>query len=74
MTKSVKTEFSTRLYEFSHGKAPRGYGSWAFSIEGGEPVWAPSSTYADARKWAKAKAAELAPEGFTGSARIEVLS
>ncbi len=66
-------DFSTREFRFSHGKEPRGFGGWAFSIEGSEPVWAPSSTYADAKKWARAKAREMAPADFTGAVRIEVL-
>lgn len=30
----MKTEFSDRAYQFSHGRAPRGRGSWAFDIDG----------------------------------------
>jgi hypothetical protein len=29
---TTKIYFNTRRYEYSHGKAPRGTGFWAFSI------------------------------------------
>ena len=48
--------FSTREYEFSHGRKPRGRGGWAFTFDDSEKIiWTiPSSmTYADARKWAR---------------------
>jgi hypothetical protein len=52
---TTKIEFSTTEFSFSHGKEPRGYGSWAFEIPGSMPVWfAPASTYADAKKVARA--------------------
>lgn len=48
-------EFDTTPFEFSHGKLPRGYGSWAFSEsrDQRDPFFAPTSTYADAKKYAK---------------------
>lgn len=67
-------EFSTRDFLFSHGKEPRGYGSWAFEIEGGPAVFAPTSTYAEAKKWAKARAREMAPAKFAGHVLINVCS
>ena len=30
---ATRVEFSTNEYEFSHGKQPRGRGSWAFEID-----------------------------------------
>lgn len=30
--RSVRPEFSTTMYEFAHGKKPRGVGHWAFWI------------------------------------------
>lgn len=67
-------EFSTRDFEFTHGKAPRGFGSWAFSIEDSAPQWAPPSSFADAKKWARARAREMAPQGFAGMVEIKVLT
>ena len=69
----MKYEFDTSKYEYSYGHSPKGYGSWAFNIEGYE-VFAPSSTYSNAKKWAKTKAKELAPSGYTGTVHIEVLT
>lgn len=49
-------EFHTSDYEFSHGKTPRGFGSWAFFFErptrnnNPEAFWVHQSTYADAKK------------------------
>jgi len=49
-------EFNTSDYELTHGKTPRGYGSWAFKIDG-QPDGAMqffSGTFNDAKKLAKA--------------------
>lgn len=67
-------EFNTRDFRFSHGKEPRGFGSWAFEIEGHELVWAPTSTFTDAKKWARAEAKKMAPAGFAGNVTIKVCS
>lgn len=54
--------FNTREYEFSHGKKPRGRGSWAFFFDDktnnvADAFWTPgSTTYAEAKKMAKAEA------------------
>ena len=48
-------EFNTSDYELSHGKTPRGYGSWGFKIDG-QPDGAMqffSGTFDAARKLAK---------------------
>jgi hypothetical protein len=57
----VKIEFNTREYEFSHGKAPRGRGSWAFffsrSMNVADAFWTPgNTTYGEAKKLARAEA------------------
>lgn len=59
--KNTKIEFNTRSYLLSHGRRPKGYGSWAFDLGGG-PVFAPASTYTQAKKWAHSIAA-LVNEG-----------
>lgn len=49
---------STDNYEFVHGRAPRGVGSWAFYLGGAgrwlaEPVFAPGMmSYGQAKAWA----------------------
>jgi hypothetical protein len=67
-------EFNTRDYLLTHGKEPRGYGSWAFMIEtkGNEPVWAPQSTYADAKKWVRGKVRAIAAPDYDGIVSIYV--
>lgn len=55
--------FSTTCYENSHGRSPKGRGSWAFgATRNPEPqdiIWAPSlSTLTEAKKFAAAVAAE----------------
>lgn len=54
----ITVYFNDRPYRTSHMKAPRGYGSWAFSFsEGGaDAIFAPSSTYQDAKRWARNEA------------------
>lgn len=52
-------EFLTDEYEFSHGCAPRGRGSWAFAEDRNahacsqQILWSPSMTYPEAKKWAR---------------------
>lgn len=65
-------EFSTREFRLSHSKEPRGYGSWAFQFEGREIIWAPTSTYADAKKWARAEVRKVAPANYAGHVVINV--
>jgi hypothetical protein len=52
-------EFNTIEFVKSHGCAPRGRGSWAFSSERNGPIenvlFSPSMTYAEAKKWARAE-------------------
>lgn len=48
--------FHTAEYELSHGRKPRGRGSWAFYVDGDElPVFSPSMTYTDAKRWVRAQ-------------------
>ena len=65
-------EFCTIEYEFSHDKAPRGRGTWAFALDRNTPpdqmFWTPSCTYAEAKKLAKAHFAK----GAAKDARILV--
>jgi hypothetical protein len=64
--------FDTTHFVLAHGVEPRGYGAWAFDVyvngkkvnarlhagdvNADEPVWAPASTYGDAKKWIRAAA------------------
>lgn len=70
-------EFSTRQYVFSHGKNPKGYGSWAFSVQeldGGKQIfWAPTSTYGLAKTWIKNHVRPLIPADYAGTVTINVL-
>ncbi len=54
--------FNTVAYEFSHGRTPRGRGSWAFAAvrnpDTKDIIWSPSMTYAEAKKHAAKIAAE----------------
>jgi len=63
MANSIKTTFSSNDYQKSHGKAPRGFGTWAFSVElesseGYSAViddvfFTPPLSLTEAKKWAK---------------------
>jgi hypothetical protein len=55
-TTKMKTEILTHRYQFAHGRAPRGFGSWAFhpnfNVDATSPeiLWVNQSTYGDAKK------------------------
>jgi hypothetical protein len=58
MTTASKIEFDTTQYQISHGKMPRGRGSWAFQVtevngwRGEAPIhFSPSMTLAEAKAW-----------------------
>lgn len=52
-------QFDTTEYEFAHGRAPKGRGSWAFFPEGSDTsdvsnaVFAPAGTFTEARRWVR---------------------
>lgn len=64
--------FDDRAFRLTHGKAPRGYGAWAFCFEGRGPVWAPSSTFADAKRWIKEHIRGEAPANYRGDVFVKV--
>lgn len=44
--------FDTTEYQRSHGKAPRGTGSWAFKVDQDHfYVFSPSMTFTEAKRW-----------------------
>ena len=66
--------YCTRDYIRSHGKAPKGYGRWAFAERfcngEGDPIFAPRSmTLTEAKKWFRA---HLQEQGVTGEFDIVV--
>jgi hypothetical protein len=73
MARKFTIFFDTRPFVRSHMKEPRGRGSWAFSIDGGEAIFSPSMTLAEARRWVRGKVAEVAPAGFDGCVAVQVL-
>lgn len=54
----MKIDVNTTQFEFSHGRKPKGFGSWAFVING-EMKWFNQSNYGDALKKAKKYARQL---------------
>lgn len=51
------TYTTTTRYEASHGRRPRGTGTWGFFFGSNtEPWWAPFGTYTQARRAAEAEA------------------
>ena len=63
---------NTAVYEYSHGRKPRGFGHWAFEVMTGSGrektvVWF-SGNYGDGAKWARTYARQ---HGYDG--RIEVM-
>lgn len=69
MSRAAAVEFNTRPFEFAHGRAPRGYGSWAFSHKRNadsldpEMIWTPyAMSYGDAKRYARSIAQQ---RGYT---------
>jgi hypothetical protein len=69
----IKIEFTTSEFEFSHGRKPKGRGSWAFEAPTWEgPKFYPSSTYAEARKAVIADVRKLAPADASATVFVNV--
>jgi hypothetical protein len=50
-------EFSTRKFELSHGKSPRGRGAWAFAFDGKDndrDLFWHMGLFVDAKRYARA--------------------
>jgi len=59
----MEIEFNTYTFQASHGKAPRGRGSWAFSLDRAgrdHLIFSPSMTYGEAKRWAREEYKRLA--------------
>jgi hypothetical protein len=65
-------EFDTKAYQWTHGRHPKGYGTWAFQFQGSKPVWAPAGTYGAAKLWVKQHIRQLAPADYTGTVIVTV--
>jgi hypothetical protein len=67
MTTTPRIVFDTTPFELSHGRSPRGRGSWCFcpfhlrnaNDYMNYTLFSPSMNYAEAKCWAKGKIAEL---------------
>jgi len=68
---TVKVEFDTTEFFRTYFRQPKGYGGWAFEFEN-RVRFAPSSTYADAKKWAVAQVRAAAPDDFAGTVVVNV--
>ncbi len=68
-------EFSTAQFVFSHGHPPRGRGCWAFAVKalGGEPIFAPFMSFAEAKAWLRDRIRTEVPGDFTGTVMVQVL-
>lgn len=70
----MAVQFDTTRYEWVHGKAPKGRGSWAFTRKAShgmeeDTFFSPSwMTYAEARTWARK---QVQAQGFQ-DATVEV--
>jgi len=73
MAQHIGFEFSTREFELSHGRSPKGRGSWAFEYDGQEPVFTPGGmTYLEAKAWVKTRIRSEAPADFVGVVVVNV--
>ena len=57
----MRIEFTTRDYEASHGRKPRGRGLWLFDIDGNE--FLVYGTLTEAKKQCRQHIKETIPEG-----------
>lgn len=71
-------DFETAPYVRSHGKEPRGRGSWAFSIierpDVNDPnaiLWSPAMTYTKAKAWAVAQIRERYGKDSSGTLFVQ---
>ena len=70
-----RLEVDTFPFELSHGRSPRGRGSWAFcpfhKRNSGDylefTLFSPSMTYGEAKRWLREKVAELRSTAPLGS-------
>lgn len=68
----MRARFETAEFEFSHGRTPRGRGSWAFQVAGeeGEFFTPGGMTYTEGKRW---MTEELRRQGRTGTVYVTVL-
>lgn len=69
----MQVEFTTREFVFSHGREPRGTGSWGFEFEDSQDVWfAPNHmTFTQAKRAAVAEANRRAgPDGVRTTVKV----
>ena len=67
----MRIEFNDSTYRFEHGKAPKGYGMWAFEFEG-YMDWE-SGTLAEAKKKCKECIKKVAPKDYAGTVIVTIL-
>jgi len=67
----MKIEFSTREYERSHMRMPKGTGAWLFRCEGHElEAW---GTLTEAKKKVREQIKEIAPKDYKGVVTCYIL-
>ena len=72
MTTHVK--FDTRPWLASNKGGPRGYGSWAFMVEGSnEVVLTHAMTYAEAKRWMTARVRQDSATRYLQVVYVDVL-
>ena len=71
--KNSQIEFSTSNYCWTYGHEPKGYGMWGFGFEGHE-WFAPTGTYAQAKKACIQHIKEIAPADYDGYVIVKVLT
>jgi hypothetical protein len=70
----MKTRIETDRYEFSHGKAPRGQGSWAFHPNFNVDATSPEILWVHQATWGQAKKAAIAHFSAKGIDTVQALS
>lgn len=65
-------EFSTREYERSHGRMPRGVGMWGFRF-GEHEFWSTPATLTEAKKQCRAEVKRVAGKDCYGIVMVRIL-
>lgn len=67
----MKIEFTTREYQWEHGKTPKGTGYWMFDFEGYQfEAW---GTLTEAKKACKEYIKKIAPKDYTETVYVNVM-
>jgi hypothetical protein len=72
VSQAITFYFKTTEFVMAHSRQPKGRGGWAFEFNGRPPVFSPSMTYGEAKKWVMDYIRCEAPADFKGCVVVNV--